>query len=67
MRIAYWIPKREELVDANYMICLTLSALVTRLDGVGVGGAADGVPALSHNPLSRLLGDLCVGDDLFRL
>ena len=46
---------------------LSLFPLAIGLDGVGVGGAGDGVPALSLNSLSRLLGDLAVGDDLFRL
>ena len=49
------------------LIYWTLSPLAIGLDGVGVGGTGNGVPALSFNPLSRLQGDLAVGDDLFRL
>ena len=40
--------------------------LVPGPGGVGVGGRADGLPAFSLYPLSRVLGDLGVGDDLPR-
>ena len=40
--------------------------LVPGLDGVGVGGAGQGVPALPGYLLSHVLGDLCVGHDLPR-